>query len=503
MKENRRKINYINKTIEKAQLYYRVLGKVNFDMQCVAPKNGLRQASEDVTKLSSIPFKLMHSKKFMDTVNELFANKEGLNEYEIKLVDNLYEGQQKSRNITPKMQEEYNKATSESYLKWLECKEKGDYEGFKPYLEKIINLTKERILLRDKQEKTIYDTILNDFEKGSSIEVLDAYFAKLKSEIVPLVKKIQNSKKVIRRDFLSNKVEIYKQERFSNWLLEHEALDMDSLVLMTTEHPFTSGYGRGDTRVTTHYYEDMFVSNLYSIMHEGGHALFDQNEPDVFHDYHIEGNMTMAMHECASRFFENMVGRSEAFIDFIYPKFMELFSEEFKGVTKKELYEAVNIAEPSLIRTEADELTYSLHILIRYELEKGFINGEFGVEGLDKRWNQLYKEYLGVDVPNNSLGILQDVHWTDIYGYFPSYSLGSAYAAQIYKTMEKDLDIEECIRNDEIYKLRDWLKSHAWNIASITDPNEWIEKVTGEKFNPDYYINYLKEKFTKLYELED
>lgn len=500
---NRSKINYINKTLDKVALYYRVLGKVNFDMQCIAPKKGLQRASEDVTTLSSIPFKLMHSKKFMNTVDELYSNKENLNEYEVKLIDNLYESKEKTKNITPKMQDEYNKATSESYLKWLECKEKGDYEGFKPYLDKVINLTRDRILLRDKQEKTIYDTILNDFEKGNSIEILDAYFDKLKKEIVPLVKKIQNSKKKIRRDFLSNKVEIYKQEKFSKWLLEHEALDMDALVLMTTEHPFTTGFGLGDTRVTTHYYEDMFISNLYSILHEGGHALFDQNEPEIFHKYHIEGNMTMAMHECASRFFENMIGRSKAYVDLIYPTFKEIFSEEFKDVTKQELYEGVNIVEPSLIRTEADELTYSLHILIRYELEKGFINGEFSVEDLDKRWNEKYKEYLGVDVPSAKLGILQDVHWTDTYGYFPSYSLGSAYASQIYKTMEKELNIEECIRNDEIYKIRDYLKEKVWSIASITDPNEWIEKITAEKFNPDYYINYLKEKFTEIYELED
>ena len=177
---NRSKINYINKTLDKVALYYRVLGKVNFDMQCIAPKKGLQRASEDVTTLSSIPFKLMHSKKFMNTVDELYSNKENLNEYEVKLIDNLYETKEKTKNITPKMQDEYNKATSESYLKWLECKEKGDYEGFKPYLDKVINLTRDRILLRDKQEKTIYDTILNDFEKRNSIEILDAYFDKLK-----------------------------------------------------------------------------------------------------------------------------------------------------------------------------------------------------------------------------------------------------------------------------------------------------------------------------------
>ena len=500
---NRTKINYINKTLDKVALYYRVLGKVSFDMQCIAPKKGLQRASDDLTKLSSIPFKLTHSKKFMNTVDELYKNKEGLNEYEIKLIDNLYESKEKTKNITTKMQEEYNKATSESYLKWLECKEKGDFVAFKPYLEKVVNLTKERVLSRDKQGKTIYDTILNDFEKGNSIEILDSYFEKLKKEIVPMVKKIQNSKKVIRRDFLSNKVEIHKQEKFSKWLLEHEALDMDALVLMTTEHPFTTGFGLGDTRVTTHYYEDMFISNLYSILHEGGHALFDQNEPEIFHKYHIEGNMTMAMHECASRFFENMIGRSKAYIDLIYPTFKEIFKDEFSDVSKIELYEGINIAEPSLIRTEADELTYSLHILIRYELEKGFINGEINIDDLDKKWNEKYREYLGVEVPNNTLGVLQDVHWTDTYGYFPSYSLGSAYAAQIYKTMEKKLNIEECIRNDEIYKIRDWLKNNAWNIASITDPNEWMKKVTGEEFNPDYYINYLKEKFTEIYDLKD
>ena len=191
---NKQRIRYINKTIEKAELYYRLMGKVSFDMQCIAPKNGLKQASEDITAVSSIPFKLMHSKKFMNTVDELYNNHEGLNEYEVKLITNLYESKEKSKNITPKMQEEYQKATSDSYLAWLDAKENDDYESFKPHLEKVINLTRERIKIRDEQEKTIYDTILNDFEKGNSIEILDAYFAKLKAEIVPLVKKILNKK---------------------------------------------------------------------------------------------------------------------------------------------------------------------------------------------------------------------------------------------------------------------------------------------------------------------
>ena len=193
---------------------------------------------------------------------------------------------------------------------------------------------------------------------------------------------------------------------------------------MTTEHPFTTNFGRHDVRVTTHYHEDSFISNVFTTLHEGGHALFMQNEPQEIHDQHCADNMSNAMHETISRFYENLIGRSEAFIAFVAPKIRELSGGIFDDITDRELYEAVNVARPSLIRTEADELSYCLHIMVRYELEKAFLNGEITVDEIPALWNAKYREYLGVEVPDDTQGCLQDVHWSGIaFGYFPSYPL--------------------------------------------------------------------------------
>lgn len=499
---NIEKYNELIKLIEKMEFYGRICGRLSFDLNCVCPKNNMQQAGEDNNAIGMEIFKIFHSKKFTTLVRELRENSDGLTDIQKELVKKEYKSYAKEKNISAKLQMKWDKAANDAYINWLDAKEKSDYSLFKPYLKKIVSVSKQVYLTRDEQKETLYDTILDDYEPGWSIKKYDEFFNKLKEEIVPLVAKVSKSKKKIRDDFLSYPVKIYKQEEFAKYLLLREGHNFDNLVLMTTEHPFTSEINRNDVRVTTHYYEDNFISNLYTIMHEGGHALFDLGEPDEIYKNHLDGHMTCAMHECMSRLFENMIARSKGFVHLIYPKFKELFAEEFKDVTEEELYLASNIAKPSLIRCDADELTYPLHIIIRYEMEKEFINGNPNFNSLNKKWNALYKQYLGIKVPGDKEGILQDVHWTDSYGYFPTYALGSAYAAQIYHRMNQDFDIEEAIRNDQISKIVDWLKSHAWNIASLKDPDEWIELITGEKFNPDYYINYLKEKFTEIYDLK-
>ena len=273
-------------------------------------------------------------------------------------------------------------------------------------------------------------------------------------------------------------------------------------MLMTTEHPFTTNFGPQDVRVTTHYYEDSFVSNICTTLHEGGHALFMQNEPEEFYTEHADDNMSNAMHECISRFYENLIGRSEAFVRFVYPKFMEIAGDTFGDVSERELYEAMNIAKPGLNRCDSDELTYSLHVLIRYELEKAFINGVISVDEIPALWNAKYKEYLVVDVPNDAEGCLQDVHWTMSYGYFPSYALGNAYGAQILNTMIKEFDVYAAVEEGDLAKILSWLKERVFSIASISTPEEWIRAITGEPLNTDYFLDYLERKFTALYGLK-
>ena len=256
-------------------------------------------------------------------------------------------------------------------------------------------------------------------------------------------------------------------------------------------------------RVTTHYYEDSFISNVFTTLHEGGHALFMQNEPEELHRNHCDNNMSNAMHETISRFYENLIGRSEEFIACVSPKIREYAGGTFDDISDRELYEAVNVARPGLIRTEADELSYCLHILIRYELEKALLNGEITVDEIPALWNAKYKEYLGVDVPDDAHGCLQDVHWSGYaFGYFPSYALGNAYGVQILRTMERDFDVFGAVREGRLTAIRDWLVEHVFSIASLSTPDEWIRAITGESLNVNYYLDYLEEKFKRIYDLK-
>ncbi len=483
-------------------VYGRTLGKLSFDLECCAPKEGMDLAGEDMAFLGKRVYELRHSEEYVRLVTELHEDAEGLTDLEKKAVQYLWEDFEKEKNFTAEFSYESDLAFSRAYPAWLSAKANASWAEYQPAFASVVDFTKKAIDLRDEKKATYYDTCLDDFEKGGSCEQLDAFFGALKARIVPLLGRIMAEGKPIREDFMSRPVAISKQEELSKYLLQKEGLRESALVLMTTEHPFTTSFTTRDVRVTTHYYEDNFVSNIFTTLHEGGHAMFMQNEPEEFEKNHVAGRMSNAMHETISRFYENIVGRSEAFIHFIYPEFQRISEGVFADVTERELYEAVNVAKPNLIRCDADELTYCLHIMIRYELEKAIINGELAFADVPAAWNAKYKAYLGLDVPSDDLGCLQDVHWTGMFGYFPSYALGNAYGAQILRTMEKDFDVFACIEAGDLQKIADWLRENVYAIASITDPDEWIVKITGERLNPDYYLDYMEEKFKKLYELQ-
>ena len=498
---NEEKIKLLFEKLDEIEAYERAIGKVNFDMECCAPEEGIEQAGEDMALLGKRVFELTHDYEYVKLLTELKENSDGLTVLQKSAVDHLYDDYSKEKNISPDLAYEADLAHNKAYGDWLKAKKAQDYSLYRDSMEKLIELTKKMILLRDVTKETVYDSLLDDFEKGGSIAQLDEFFSALKGRILPLVKRIVNEGKPIREDFMNRPVPIPLQDEFSRYLLDIEGLRKTATVLMTTEHPFTDHYGPNDVRVTTHYYEDNFISNIFSTMHEGGHALFMQNEPIAHFENHTADCMSCAMHECISRFYENIIGRSEEFLSFISPKLRALTGDTFADVSDKELFEAVNVSRPSLNRMNSDELTYSIHIMIRYELEKAFVNGEISVDEIPALWNAKYKEYLGVDVPNDEEGCLQDVHWTGMFGYFPSYALGNAYGAQILRTMEKDFDVFAAVKNGELTRIRDWLIEHVFSIASLKTPDEWINAITGESLNVNYYLDYLEDKFTKLYEL--
>ncbi len=499
---NTEKLQQLYKILDERDAYARTLGKLNFDMQCCAPKNGMAQAGADMALLGQHLHELTHSDEYTSLVLSLREDSEGLTFVQKKLIERLYDSYRKAKNISPEFAYEMSLAENQAYAEWLKAKEAKDFSLYRDSFAKMIDCARRAIDLREGRCGSYYEECLDDYEKATKESELDAFFTALKTRILPLVKRIVNEGKPIREDFLHRTCPIPQQEAFSKYLLEKEGLNQDSLVLMTTEHPFTTNFGPTDVRVTTHYYENDFISNIFSTLHEGGHAMFMQNEPQEFYENHANDGMSCAMHETISRFYENIIGRSEAFIHFVYPKLCELSPDSMNDVSERELYEAVNIARPGLIRIEADELTYSIHVMIRYEIERDFINGKITVDDIPSLWNAKYKEYLGVDVPSDDLGCLQDVHWTGMYGYFPSYALGSAYGAQILHKMQEEFDVYAEVANGNIDRVSKWLTEKVFSHASVSLTDEWLKKITGESFNVNYYLDYLEDKFTKLYNLK-
>ena len=353
-----------------------------------------------------------------------------------------------------------------------------------------------------KDEKNIYDVLLNEYEKGMDSEKLDKFFKSLREEIVPLLKKVKESKVKNDFEFLSKKVDIETQRRFNRYLASYLGFDFDRGVLAESEHPFTMNIDKNDVRMTTKFIEDQPFSSIFSVIHESGHGIYEQQIGDDLQGTILASGGSMGIHESQSRFYENILGRSLAFWEGIYKNGIENFPA-LKEIDINELYRGVNKVEPSLIRTEADELTYSLHIMVRYEIEKGIINGELDIDKLPEIWNKKMEEYLGVVPETDSEGVLQDVHWAGgMIGYFPSYALGSVYAAQIYHKMKEDMDVDQLLRDGKMDRIKGWLRDRIHVYGKLRGTAELIKEITGEDLEPKYYIDYLKEKYSKIYNLD-
>ena len=495
------KLKRLKEILALLKKYEHALGIMYFDFETIVPKDAREEEAEILDFFSNEHFKISSSDEMKELTQYLYDNKDQIEDpLDVSLINKLYDKYQKIKNITPEFDLKMSNIFSRSYNTWLKAKEAKDYSVFKNVFKEVIDIEKEAVGYRENKLPNYYDNLLNDCEEGLLQEDLDPFFKELKEGLIDLITKIKNSKHVIRRDFLNRKVPIHKQELFSKYLLELNGYNFNKGVLSTTEHPFTSDIAKNDARVTTHYHEDMVLSNIYSIIHEGGHAILMQNEREEDYEHFVNDYVTNGMHESVSRFYENIIGRSKEYVHLIYPKFIEIF-DEFKDISEQELYEAINIVEPSLIRTEADEVTYGLHIIIRYEMEKMICNNQIQVEDIPTMWNKLYKEYLGVDVPNDAEGVLQDVHWTSGFGYFPSYAIGNCYNAMYLKRLEKELPFKELILKGDFKTINQWMKDNVFIHANVLTPKEWIKELTGESLSPKAFLEYLNNKYKEIYKL--
>ena len=476
-------------------------GLIYYDGQTTAPKETAANRAQTLSVLSEEIYRFSTSDETVRLLEELDAAKDQLTEKEQRMVYLLLKDIRDMQKIPMEEYVAYQELLALAEDHWHRAKEASDFEMFRPDLEKIFE-TNRRFAGYTHPEMDPYDSLLDQFEEGLTKETLDAFFNKVREGIVPLLKEIAKVPQVddsIRRGHYP----IPKQEEFSYYLMETMGLDLGHVGLSTTEHPFTTSLGSHfDERITTHYFEEDFVSSMYSVVHEGGHALYDTGSDEDLAYTVLDGGMYMSIHESQSRFYENIIGRSRAFCEFIFPKLVELFPDQMEGRSAEEFYKAVNKAEPSLIRTEADELTYCLHVMVRYELEKKVIAGELEVKDLPEAWNALYKEYLGIDVPDDKRGLLQDSHWSGgMVGYFPSYALGNAYGAQFLSKMKETVDVDACVAKGDFGPINAWNRENIWKDGSLYTPSQILDRVLGEPFDAQYYIDYLTAKVKDVYGL--
>ncbi len=481
--------------------YSHAMGVLYYDSETVMPKAGVEGLGATIGVMSEESYRLSTAPELKEMLRELNANKDALDEVTRREAEEMAEELSRMEKIPMEEFVAYQVAQNEAGNVWREAKVKNDFAAFAPHLEKLIGYQK-KFAGYIHPEMPAYDALLDQYEKGLTMETLDAYFKNVREKLVPLIHAIAERGRKIDTSFLDKAFSVEKQKLLSDHIMQVMCIDRDCCAIGETEHPFTTNFNKRDVRITTHYYPESLLSSFYSVVHEGGHATYELNTGDELFGSPLGGGSSMGIHESQSRFFENIIGRSREFIGLVYPKLMELFPEELSGVTEEMLYLAANKSEPSLIRTEADELTYSLHIMVRYELEKQLIGGTLTVAELPERWNALYKEYLGVDVPDDTRGVLQDTHWSGgMFGYFPSYSIGSAYASQIYAAMQRDLDVPALVKEGKLQPVIDWLTEKIYRFGCMKKPGELIENACGAPFDPTYYTDYLKEKYTAIYGL--
>ena len=471
---------------------------LGWDQEVYMPPKGADARGRQLSTLAGQAHEILTSDKLEQLLKELSV-KENLTDTEKSNVRLSLEDFEKNKKLSPAFVEELSKQTSECFNAWIDARKKNDFNVFAPSLSKMIELKRKQAELYG-YEAHPYDALLDEYEKGATVAMLDPVFAGIREQLPPILDKIKTAKQVDNSFFHQNFPK-QKQWDFSIEVLKKMGFDFEAGRQDYSEHPFTTSFAATDVRITTRVDEDNYTSMLWSCIHEGGHGLYEQGLPEDQYGLPLGSPVSLGIHESQSRFWENCIGRSLGFWKFFYPRLQTQFPEQLGNVTLDAFYKAANRVEPSLIRTEADEATYHFHVMIRYEIEKALIEGTLSVLDLPARWNEMYNKYLGIKPADDKTGVLQDVHWSHgSFGYFPTYTLGSFYAAQFFSKAQEDIkNLSQQIANGELTELLQWLREKVHKHGRRYTSEELCERITGKKLDATFFIRYIQAKYKEIY----
>jgi carboxypeptidase Taq len=482
---------------------------VNWDMETMMPPKAVELRSEQLALLSQIHHKMITA----PTTEKLLAtilkdpNYDSLNEVEKRNVQLIKKNYDEQTKLPTNLVTAITKQQTITVNTWKKAKATKDFSIFKPELEKLITLNKQaaEILKKVKETKTSYDAFLDIYEPKITTEIITKIFNELQEGLRTLLAKIETAAHESEKRVLTENISPEKQREIAKMLMQTLGFETPPAPnaagrLDETEHPFTTGY-YDDVRITTHYHPDNFTSSIFSVLHETGHALYEQGLPQNWKYLPIGSPCSMGFHESQSRLYENIIGRSSEFWTFALPKMKNLAKPFLKTLTLDKFVRSINSVKPSKIRIEADEVTYSLHVIIRFQIEKDIFAGKVNVNELPALWNQKYKEIMGIRVENDSEGVMQDTHWASgLYGYFPTYALGNIYSGQIADAIQQESpNWRNELAQGNLLPIRKWLTNNIYNQGDLYDPTDLIKKATGSELEVKTYLKYLEEKYSKLY----
>lgn len=493
-----------NELIEEIRVIQSASQLSAWDMEINMPKAASEDRAWQMSMMSKICHEKLISKKTGDLLNELLEKStlDTLNKTDKTHILEVKKEYDKAIKVPTKLVQELSETTAKAQLIWIEAKGKNNFSLFSPSLEKIISL-KQKIADCIGYKNTSYDALLDDYEPGITASDLETLFNNLKKELIPLIQKIKESKTNLDASFIKQKYDKNKQLKICKDLLKYIGFDLERGHLAETTHPFTIGMGPNDVRLTTRTDENNLFFALGSTIHEGGHGIYEQGIGKELFKTFLYGGSSVGIHESQSRLYETIIGQGLSFWKFYFPILKNEFKDELKNISLESFYKGINKVEPSLIRVEADEVTYNIHIIIRFEIEKDLMENKIKVKDTPAIWNKKYTDYLGITPKNDSEGVLQDMHWSlGAIGYFPTYTIGNLSAAQIYNKIKKELpNIESEIEKGNFSTLKKWLRENIHKYGMLKKPKDLIREVTGEELKADYFINYIKNKYSQIYSL--